>query len=167
MRNRQTAMWMLTNNRLLQHATIPLTIMGLLLACSPMPRGATGEAPRQVAGNAGPMAEGVDSSNQPLPKCNVRDNRDAKYPEANDCTEMDNQQNTIAIKVATREDPERGIEKGQTFLCQCGNAQLVTVEGTVAGDLDEVESLAITSQNPTCLVWSRVGGKKECVLQVP
>jgi hypothetical protein len=152
----------------LERAALPLAIMGLLLACTPMDRVVVAEGSRQVLSNdSGQTPDAVDYPNLPLPRCNVRDNRDAKEPQENDCTPTDNLQNTIAIKVVTKDDPEGEFEKGQTFFCQCGDVQLETREEPVPGNLDELESIAIASQNSTCLVWSRVGGKKECVLEAP
>jgi hypothetical protein len=99
--------------------------------------------------------------NLPFSSCNVGDNRD--LPEDDQCTATDKQQGTIAIKVATKN--AGGAEKGQTFGCLCGDIELVDVEGTVPGALDEFEAFAITQVNPTCLVWTKVGGTKKCVLE--
>jgi hypothetical protein len=103
--------------------------------------------------------EETELPNLPLPSCNVFDNRDDF--EDNDCTETDNEQGTISFKVATRN--AGGAERGQTFSCICGDTELEDVPGTVPGNLDEFEAFAITSQNPTCIVWSKVGGTKKCV----
>jgi hypothetical protein len=94
-----------------------------------------------------------------LPMCNARDNRDAGQQESA-CTAADNRQHTIAIKVATKDDLQGGVESGQTFFCQCGAAQLLPVqEGEmIAGELDEFQAIGIVSLNPTCVQWSSVGG---------
>jgi hypothetical protein len=152
MQNRQ-AMTRLSD-RLLQHATVSLAIMGLLLACAPVDRTTKTQDSAQAV-------EAVDDQNRSLPDCNVADNRDDAVE--NDCTNADNEVNAIILKVATK--AAEGIEKGTTFFCQCGNVKLETREDSVPGNLDELESIAIASQNSTCLVWSRVGGKKKCVVE--
>ena len=169
MRNRPTTMRKLTDSRILQNATVSVVLMELLLACAPNARTTTAEDSRPVTTQPGQMVEAVDYPDQPLPSCNVRDNR-TKDPHGNDaCTEVDNLQHTISIKVATRS--EGGAEKGQTFFCQCGDTNFVTVEGPLdlpAGSrLDRLESIAITSHNPTCLVWSGTGANKKCDLWAP
>jgi hypothetical protein len=163
MRNRPITIKKRTSNRLLQHATVSFAIMDLLLACTSVDRTTMAEDSRQVTEGPSQMVEGVDYPNEPLPSCNARDNRvDA---EDNDCIDADNDVNAILFKVATK--AEGGVEKGETFFCQCGDVELETREDPVPGSLDELESIAIASQNSTCLVWSRVGGKKKCVVEVP
>jgi hypothetical protein len=164
MRNLPTTIKKLSSNRLLQHATVSLAIMELLLACTSVDRTTMAGDSRQVAEDSDQMVEGVDyPPNQPLPICNVRDNRDDA--EENDCIDADNDVNAIIFKVATK--AAGGVEKGETFFCQCGDVELETREDPVPGNLDELESIAIASQNSTCLVWSRVGGKKKCVVEAP
>ena len=164
MRNSPTTIQKRTSNRLLQNATMSFAIMELLLACTSVDRTTMAEDSRKVAEGSSQMVEDVNyPPNQPLPNCNARDNRDDA--EENDCIDVDNDVNAIVFKVATK--AAGGVEKGETFFCQCGNVELETREDPVPGSLDELESIAIASQNSTCLVWSRVGGKKECVVEVP
>jgi hypothetical protein len=107
--------------------------------------------------------EDTDFPNLPLPACNVLDNRDDPDPGDNDCTAEDDAINAIIFKYATG-DPE-GAEPGQSFFCQCGDADTQTVdELAISGTLDELDSIGIVSINPTCFSWSIVGGKKTCVI---
>ena len=104
----------------------------------------------------------TDFPNLPLPACNVGDNRD----EESDCTAEDDAINAIIFKYATF--PAGGVERGQSFFCQCGNADVQTQAGPLdisnLTELDELDSIGIVSLNPTCFSWSIVGGKKTCVI---
>jgi hypothetical protein len=105
--------------------------------------------------------EDTDIPNLPLPACNVGDNRE----EVSDCTDEDDAINAIIFKYATG-DPE-GAEPGQSFFCQCGDADAQTEGPLELGNnaiLDELDSIGIVSINPTCFSWSVVGGKKTCVI---
>ena len=105
--------------------------------------------------------EDTDFPNLPLPACNVGDNRD----DVDECTEADDAINAIIFKYATG-DPE-GAEPGQSFFCQCGDADAQTEGPLELGNdaiLDELDSIGIVSINPTCFSWSTVGGKKTCVI---
>lgn len=108
--------------------------------------------------------ESTEFANVPLPSCNVLDNRDDL--DDNDCTAEDDAIDAIIFKYATQS--AGGVERGDSFFCQCGDADVQTVAGTLDisnnTELDEVEAISIISINPTCFAWSTVGGKKECVI---
>jgi hypothetical protein len=161
MRTRETTVRQAVN-RVLQYAIVAVATM-TLLACSSYQRSGGKDTTGTTAGGTAPVSVPEGS----LPMCNAPDNRAPGSEEQNACTAADNSQNTIAIKVATKDDLEREVESGQTFLCQCGDAMLESPpEGAIAGTLDEFQAIGIVSLNPTCLVWSTVGGL-HCVVSVP
>jgi hypothetical protein len=161
MRTRETTVRQAVN-RVLQYAIVAAATM-TLLACSSYQRSGGKDTTGTTAGGTAP-ASGPEGA---LPMCNAPDNRAPPNQEEISCTPADNSQNTIAIKVATKDDLERQVESGQTFLCQCGDARLESPpEGAIAGTLDEFQAIGIVSLNPTCLVWSTVGGL-HCVVSVP
>lgn len=110
----------------------------------------------------------------PLPSCNDFDNQSDGF----DCSPEDNAINAIIFKFATtgctsaeddddRVCPADEVEKGQSFYCQCGDAETFTVDGELelppGAVLDEQNAIGVLSINPTCFVWSYSGGKKKCV----
>ena len=161
MRTRETTVRHAVNG-VLQYAIIAVATM-TLLACSSYERSGGKDTTSTTPGGTAPASVPEGS----LPMCNAADNRAPPNQEAIACTAADNSQNTIAIKVTTKDDLERGVESGQTFLCQCGDARLESPpEGAIKGTLDEFQAIGIVSLNPTCLVWSSVGGL-HCVVSVP
>ena len=107
--------------RVLQYATMSAATM-TLLACSGLERAGGTHTTGMTAGGATAFSN-ADGS---LPMCNAGDNRDAGQQESA-CTAADNRQHTIAIKIATKDDPQGAVESGQTFFCQCGDAHLLPV----------------------------------------
>jgi hypothetical protein len=126
-----------------------------LLACSSLESPVGTQTEGTTAGGATAFSNAYGS----IPMCNAADNRHAGQPESA-CTAADDRQHTIAFKIATKDDPQESVESGQTFFCQCGDAALEPVleEETIAGELDEFQAIGIVSLNPTCIVWSQVGG---------
>lgn len=99
--------------------------------------------------------EQFEIPNVPLPSCNVADNRD----EEDQCTQTDIDQSTVAIKVATE-----GPNRGETFFCQCGNAELEVTDvlENVDIDFEKFTGPTFLTVNPTCLKWEKIGGKTVC-----
>jgi hypothetical protein len=138
-------------HRLLQYATM-LAVAMTLPACASLER--TGGTDTTAGG-----AAAVSYAEGSLPMCNAPDNREPGNEEESACTAADERQATIAIKVATK-----GVESGQTtFLCQCGDANLEALPqgARVAGEL-QGQSVTIISLNPTCLLWTNMGGQWFC-----
>jgi hypothetical protein len=160
MRNREITVRH-AGNRVLQCALMTMATMALL-SCSSFERNTGRETTAMTSGGGTTVSTAAGS----LPMCNASDNRAPPSEEESACTAADNSQSTIVIKLATEDDLERGVSFGQTFFCQCGDANLRLAEpGEVAeGKVVGLQSIAILSLNDrtVCVSWSLSGNTWVC-----